>query len=348
MFKRVQSGEKIKLQFSWLENYVYKKETTYPLTIEIDASNVCPLSCTHCVWRNMLNNNRDIMSEKILTSIIEQSSGLGVKGIVWTGGGEPLTNPHVVDTIRISKNLGIKNSMFTNGLLLKREKAEDLCEYLEWIRFNLGASNSSDYSAYYRVSETAFQTVCGNIRYYCGIVPDRLNVGIGTAINPSNFDFVKNVPYLSAELGAGYCQIKPDFFLINSQKYAEWWSDYVEPYFNSVSEELKSSIKVIVIPVAIPESNSNYCHAHHIITSVTADGRVNFCKMRRDEMETSIGNVKDMSLKEIFNGITHHELSTTINPKHCSGERFCPYVSMNNYVDDLTESAKNLQDAVFF
>lgn len=348
MFKRVQAKEKIKLQLDWLDRYIHNKGSVYPVTIEVDASNACPLSCRHCVWEGMLNVDRTAMDEKMLNTIVEQASELGIKGRVWTGGGEPLANPLTVAAIQKSKSLGIKNAMFTNGLLLKREKAEELCDYLEWVRFNLGASNGKDYSSYYRVSEAAFRTVCSNIKYYCEIASDKSNIGIGTAVNPDNFDFVKHVPYLSESLGVGYCQLKPDFFLIKSADYIKWWSDRVEPYFNSVAEDLNGSVEVATIPIDVSKSSSHYCHAHHIATSITADGRVSFCKMKRDESKSSLGNIKEKNLKDIFDGFRHKEISATVNPENCSGEIFCPYTSVNNYVDELMQMTKNSEHEVFF
>jgi MoaA/NifB/PqqE/SkfB family radical SAM enzyme len=348
MFKRIKSGEKIKLQFGWLEGYVLKKES-YPLTLEIDATNACPLSCAHCVWEGMRDIDRSTMSEGTLNSIIEQAWDLGIKGIVWTGGGEPLANPHVVGAIKKSKSLGIRNGMFTNGLFLTRKRADILCDCLDWVRFNLGVSNSSDYRLYYRVTGNAFETVCNNIKYYCEITPDRSGIGIGTVANQNNFELIKSVPVLSHELGASYCQIKPDFFKINSTNYVQWWEDYVEAYFLSNKKVYDDGLfRIIIVPANNDKSYSNYCHAHHVITSITANGAVSFCKMRRDEAKTSIGNINESGLREIFDGDRHKEISATITPRHCSDERFCPYSGVNNYVNDLVQAKKYSQYDSFF
>lgn len=278
-----------------------------------------------------------MIPEKRLLVLVKELSNLGVKSIIWTGGGDPLTNPAVVKAVEYARELGIDNGMFTNAVLLDRVKADSLTKNLNWIRFHVGGSTAEFYAKNHGVKPEIFDLVCRNIQYIAG--KNKIDCGIGVAINQGNFEGVKELPILALKLGVEYFQGKLDFGQIGKDEYVNWWFSVVVPHFEKLEKELGNKVKIHVFndPI-VRKTEASYCHAHNVITAITADGRVAYCKMRRDQEETSIGNIYENSLQEIFDSKKHKEIASYICPKTCRIlASFCPYRTTNEVIDELVQ-----------
>lgn len=344
--KTFDSKNKLIFQFKWLEKFL--NGSVYPLSIEIDPSNKCPLKCGSCVWSEYLNNDKNELSKEELFSIIEQVKNLGVKSIIWSGGGEPFSNPNTIDAISYAHKLGIENGVFTNGVLLSKDKAEVLKNCIKWIRFNMGASSPDEYAAIYGVSQKLFLQAKNNITYFCSIFSDKKRCGIGIAVNHKNFCFIKNIIRLGKEIEIGYIQIKPDFFLIRQKEYIDWWNSEVFPYFSKFKKNKK--YKVFIAKIKEQKNKSKYCYASFLTSCISANGNVDFCKAMRNKELVCSGNIKDNTLKEIYNNEKRKIIVDNLNPKNCQKNVHCPYVEVNNYLDRLYRSYKkiNRSDINFF
>ena len=222
-----------------------------------------------------------MISEGRLLRLVREVADLGIKSIIWTGGGDPLTNPATLKAIELSKKLGIENGMFTNAILMDKKAADILADNLCWIRFHVGGSTADYYSVNHGVRKELFEIACNNIIYMAG--KRKIDCGIGVAINETNFEGVKNLPKLAQEMGLEYFQAKLDFNRIGKEEYVTWWFSKVVPHFEQLEKEMKGTIKIHTFndPI-VRKTETMYCHAHHVITAITADGRVVFCKMRRN------------------------------------------------------------------
>lgn len=340
ILSRFKSNWKIKIHFDWLDKYLNNPGSfAYPICLEIDPSNTCPLNCRNCFWKKYRKKVGEKIPRKKLLSLVKQAANLEVKAIIWTGGGEPLSNFATTDAIKLSHDLGLKNGLFTNGILLDEKKAVILAENLDWIRFNMAGSDRKSYSLAHQVSADVFNSVCNNIKDFVKTGEKRVDIGIGAAINPKNFEGIKKLPYLAAGLGVEYFQGKLDFEQIGTDEYIKWWGSTVIPYFDKVEEELKEKIKIHVFrdPI-VRKTEVLYCHAHRVITAITADGKVVFCKMRRDQKETTLGSIYRNNLKEIFEGGKQKEIAGKIHPKTCKILNvFCPYRTTNEAIEELKE-----------
>lgn len=340
ILSRFKSNWKIKIHFDWLDRYLNNPNGfSYPICLEIDPSNTCPLNCRLCFWKKYRNEVGEKIPKEKLLSLVKQAANLGVKAIIWTGGGEPLSNPATTDAIKLANELGLNNGLFTNGVLLDKKKAGILADSLNWIRFNMAGSDRKSYSLAHQVPPDVFDSVCNNIKVFVKTGGKKVDTGIGTAINPRNFEGIKKFPYLAMELGVEYFQGKLDFQLIGTDEYIKWWESTVIPYFDKVEEELKGKIKIHIFrdPI-VRKTEVLYCHAHRVITAITADGRVAFCKMRRDQKDTTLGSIYENDLREIFEGEKQREIAGKIHPKTCQILNvFCPYRTTNEAIEELKE-----------
>jgi len=99
-----------------------------PSLITVDPINMCNLKCEYCNAGYILQNNKEMLSRRILIDLSYflknwKSSckfSTGVESICVAGGGEPLLNPHVGEFINNCVDHGIEVGVVTNGTLIDR------------------------------------------------------------------------------------------------------------------------------------------------------------------------------------------------------------------------------------
>lgn len=85
------------------------------------------------------------------------------KEVDLTGGGEPLTNPHIPDFVQAVKESGCKVGFSTNGTLLTPQLSERLIHLgLDWISISFDAATPETYHQIRQGS--SYETVIGNIQ----------------------------------------------------------------------------------------------------------------------------------------------------------------------------------------
>lgn len=330
-----ESNVKIFAHPDWLKNYA-SGQPVYPLCWEIDVSNKCQYNCDHCCWASNIKSNRVQLPQNRLFTLIQEIKDLDAKSIIWTGGGDPLTYPGIRDAVTRSKSLGLENAMFTNGLGMNAQNSRVFGQSLKWIRFHLSASEAPDYARIHGVPARYFPVVVNNIKRFIDN-PDRVaNVGIGVAVNQSNFTAAQKMPEFAMQLGADFFQAKLDLEHLSSYNYMEWWFEEVVPFFLAEKDRLAGRVRVFYNPQQ-SALDPAYCHAHRITTAITADGEVAFCKMLRGASTLSVGNIHNQSLKDILDSQKHDDLASRLTPRTCQVyDVHCPYRKTNQSVELFT------------
>jgi cyclic pyranopterin phosphate synthase len=91
--------------------------------IRVSVTDRCNLRCVYCMPPEGINlaPHWQILSYEEITKVIRAASDLGVSKVRLTGG-EPLVRPHLVELVKMIKDLGTVDdlALTTNGLLLSR------------------------------------------------------------------------------------------------------------------------------------------------------------------------------------------------------------------------------------
>jgi len=101
------------------------KHTNVPPSLQIEPTNHCNLNCICCAHSGS-TRKRGYMDLNLFQKIIDDASEIGIKRIHLYLLGEPLLHPQIVEMISYikSKNLGVH--LTTNGMLLNKEKTENI------------------------------------------------------------------------------------------------------------------------------------------------------------------------------------------------------------------------------
>jgi tungsten cofactor oxidoreducase radical SAM maturase len=92
----------------------------------IEPTTICNLNCRTCI-RNVWQDPDAHMDMEIFGHLLEEIKAFPeLQRVVFSGLGEPLTHPHLVDMVRLVRAQGLAVTIGSNGLLLRRDIAREL------------------------------------------------------------------------------------------------------------------------------------------------------------------------------------------------------------------------------
>ena len=178
--------------------------------LQVESAIACNLRCVMCPWREIAENVEDqgqgLMSQEIWASIRPYLSE--IQSIDFTGGGEPLLQSRLPEWIADAHGAGCETGFLSNGLLLKREKLQQvLAAGVDWICISIDGADAEMYEKI-RVGSN-FDRVCENV---AGIAELRTGNKPRTMINfvlmDLNFHQVEDMVRLASRLGIDQLNFK--------------------------------------------------------------------------------------------------------------------------------------------
>jgi radical SAM protein with 4Fe4S-binding SPASM domain len=179
-----------------------------PVTAQIAPTLYCNFQCPRCSYGRSKNQIASLQQERlmemnydIMCLIIDRLVNAGIKGLLFTGGGEPIKNSFVIDGMYYARKRGLKIGLFTNGSLLTYETINRIQKLNPtFIRINLDAGTPEIHSLVhgYRSSHNIFKKVIENIEIMTKMKDkhrSNTTIGIGYTIEPVNLNDIINVAY---------------------------------------------------------------------------------------------------------------------------------------------------------
>ena len=188
-----------------------KKAFQFPTHIAIDPTNRCNNRCTACFTYSPLLKDNKIKKEwfkkeidkDILLSLIQELSRKGVQRIRFSGGGEPLLYPYILEAISCARKHNIYTSITTSLFRIKRDFLKKLTDTgLNEISISLMGANSESYKKTHPfATEEDFEELQNNIKYL--IQKQRLKVTLCQVIFNKNYLHLKEMIYMAEKLKVG-------------------------------------------------------------------------------------------------------------------------------------------------
>ncbi len=117
----------------WLSKLAkYKEETrTKPVLTDLffELTDSCNLACLHC-GSNCLSTNKQFLDFCLIEKTLNEIAAVYNTSKIWINitGGEPLLHPDLMKTIELSRKLGFRCGMTSNGTLITADKAKQLAD----------------------------------------------------------------------------------------------------------------------------------------------------------------------------------------------------------------------------
>lgn len=312
---------------------IVRGELPAPMTLEIDPTNVCNHYCVWCIESEYIGHDKNTLKRETLLRVVQEAAELGVKSVVYKGGGEPLLHPAIGEALELTTSLGLRSGLITNGehLLRWKEQARD---HLAWVRVSLDSGNEESHRKVHRSKPGAFGRCLEGLQ----AVSDKVFSGVQFVLNEMNWSSVVEGAVAAKAAGARYIQYKP---VVRSEMLDGESSAAIDALIAQARRELdgKDGFRVLGTGTAKRLPPYKTCKGHQLVMIVGANGNAYACCSTRGKDDYSFGSVHDTSLQEIWRGAQRKTVLDKIDNYDCrpgcrarSGFRYDTYNQVLDYL----------------
>jgi MoaA/NifB/PqqE/SkfB family radical SAM enzyme len=341
------SQDKIFVHGDRVKEYLKDSVTKAPVTMEIDITNVCNNSCPGCAG---FKDDGITMDKDFAKSLITQISDLGVRGLTFTGGGEPMMNKNFSELVSHAYGLGLDIGVITSGQRPKWVTDSDLENILTsstWLRVSLDAGSPERYKLTHGLNKNAYNNTLDFISSIVNIknslsLPCTIGVGYLTGVGDSvtEREDIMSAIRNCADRGVDYFQLRPMHQSTRKPliKDSEL-SDIVSP--NKDFKVLASEHKYDLFANDDGKGNRtyDYCHGSRFASVITADGYLTLCCHSRNQDWGRVANLHEMSLEDAWRKDYIETVTKKVNVSNCVP--YCRCDSINRSLEMLCEADKN-------
>jgi len=302
-----------------------------PIHIRLKPINACNHRCFYCCYRNpdlLLNqrfNEKDMIPHGKMLEIIEDIAIGGVKAVTFTGGGEPLIYPYIIEAVETLVNNDVKIAVLTNGSHLKGDIARSLAERASWVRISIDASDREAYAKSRGVGTDEFDKILCNIENFARQKHPGCELGINFIVTQHNVEKVFAFIKLMKERGADHVKVSECVVSISGRRN----NQYHAAYFDTVKAQINRAQKELGIDgFGIIDKFHNFeeeyqkhysrCPFINFINVIAADLKVYSCQDKAYTESGILGSIEKRSLKELWNSDEYAARLTSLNPsRHC-------------------------------
>ncbi len=285
----------------------------------VEPTTLCNLYCRTCI-RNVWQDPEAHMAMATFDRLMEQVASFPkLQRVVFSGLGEPLMHPHILDMVRMVRERGLAVTLGTNGLLLDRAMSRELVKLgVDRLVISLDGVRPETYAA---VRGTLPSGVLDNIRSL-NEAKKELNslapaLGIEFVALQSNITELAHLTGLASRLGAARVLVSNVLAYTNEMRDQILYGYEPQPPFSAGSWPIQADAWVLLGVLDLPrmhwgaEPRCRFVHDRaavvgwdgsvvpcyalsHNYSYLTIDGR------RKRVTRYTLGNIAERSLLEIW------------------------------------------------
>ena len=295
----------------------------YPISIEMDLSDQCNLKCNWCRYAE--GHKPNIMSHELAKKILWEAQSLGVKSVVYSGGGEPLLNPEFEFITKTAALARLDQGIYTNGCFVNAQ-----IEPLSLMKFVYISLDAATKETYERIKHSdQFERVLRNIRRLTE-QKGKAKVGLGFLISPENSDEIEMFAEFLHQFDVDYIHYRPAI-IDNIDK--RW----LRPVIRRLQkvEGRRTLVANYKFQELLNGGKRTYkeCLGHYFLSGITADGSVWLCLNHRYHEQFKLGDANTETLYEIWRGKRIREVEKRLDISKCPV--LCRPHELNKVLDTL-------------
>lgn len=328
-----------------------------PVHVRLKPINACNHKCFYCCYRNddlylgQLMNERDMIPGDKMREIVDDLADMGVRAVTFTGGGEPLIYPHIVDTVGTLLDHRIKVAVLTNGSALKGEVMDVLAKGASWVRISIDATNGPMLSESRRVGVGEFDRIIGNIQAFSKAKHEDCELGINFIITRLNADSVYEFISLMKEKGANHVKVSECVVGTTAREN----NDYHKDHFDKVLKEIIRADKELSgngfrVINKFHDFEDLYDKAYTwcpyicgFLNVIGADLNVYTCQDKAYTGTGLIGSLKNKRLKDLWMSDEFRQSVRGIDPSRVCDHHCVQHHKNLALLDYLTTDEKHLE-----
>ena len=292
-----------------------------PMYVQILPINACNLNCKFCYY-NMpgfygteLFSRPDIIEYPKMIEIFDSLMSMGVKGIQFTGGGEPLLHPDIESILSEAFKRGFEIGMLTNGTMLD-DHICDLMSHASWIRISVDALYRGTYEAI--KGKDMIEKVFANINQ---IIDKRgpVIIGISYVVEPENYKEVYEAAVFFRAMGVDNIKFSGAITLDKRRHFESFRKEALE--LTRKAEELTDE-NFTVFNLFNERSaeiytgqDYDFCAIKDLAPCIGADLNVYTCCILQYCSRGLIGSIADCTFEDFWNGPEKRAFFRNHNPR---------------------------------
>lgn len=317
-----------------------------PIYVRIKPTNRCVHNCCFCIYRSEFSgmhemcNQIDELSKEKLIEVVNDLKQIGTKAVTFSGGGEPLFHPHIVEVLNEVNKLGLDNSIITNGQLLSGERAKAL-KKAKWVRVSMDYYDKNSFAKNRRVPAELFHKIYENVKNFAKIKNKNCDLAVNFVVTDNNYTHLFEVAKNLKKLGVENVRFAP-LWLPNFTFYHNPLKDNVLAQIKRAREELNDKNFTVYdsydIEFQAQKRPVSRCYMMQITPVVAADGNVYSCHNKAYDKEGLIGSIKDKKFSEMWFSPEAKRVFNKLNPiKLCSNHQ-CAGDKKNILINELLQA----------
>ena len=285
----------------------------------VEPTTTCNLNCRTCI-RNVWQDPQVHMRMETFHQLMEQTGALPeLQRVVFSGLGEPLMHPHILDMVRMTRERGLSVTIGTNGLLLDKSMSRELVELgVDRLVVSLDGVKPETYAS---VRGTAMPQVSANIRGLNSVKKELGSLtpalGIEFVALRSNIAELADLTQLASRLNAARVLVSNVLAYTDEMRDEILYGYEPRPPFTAANWPIKADAWVLLGVLDLPrmhwgaEPRCRFVHDQaavigwdgsvvpcyalaHNYSYLTIDGR------RKQTTRYALGNIAEQSLLETW------------------------------------------------
>lgn len=284
-----------------------------PVHIRIKPTNRCNHNCRYCAYRaeglQLGQDMRvaDMIPREKMTQIMHDIVSMGVEAVTFSGGGEPLSYPHIAESLRYLAQSPVQFATLTNGALLTGEAAEILAQRGTWIRISVDGWDDESYTRYRGVPAGEYTRILHNMEAFKRLGGSCL-MGVSLIVDKDNCDHIFEHVRRLKNIGADSVKISP--CIISNDGAAN--NAYHAPFFHKAKEQAQRARQELSdgrfeVYDSYHEledkfvKDYSWCPFLQMLCVIGADANVYACQDKAYNLAKGLlGSLKDQSFKEFW------------------------------------------------
>lgn len=376
-----QNGEsKDKLRFLYPNNWVFHDQIVdrvlegdyfgiKPVCAEFDVTMNCSNRCDMCGYKLVKKLegcwDRNIFTDKEMhlqsvdkgRLILDKMIAYGVKGIIFSGGGEPFLFKGLEELVHHASRNGVDTVVYSNGNAIVEERMEKLIESKPLlVRVSLNAGTEEVYDQFHNpIFRGALKNVLKSLKLLAKGAKEnpRMSVGVGMVINEINrYDLVeaaKRVKEVVEETEGGieFIAYRPVFDYYSKEQLPAGLLDETSNIVETEVRKVLEGTGVRVINVkgryeALKRNTRTYskCRAAGLFAEVVPGGNCFLCCDRNFNRRYLIGNLEKSDMADVVSGDHRMEVLEYINSNRCV---VCPPACKSHEINNQFQQIEDLR-----
>lgn len=330
------SQDKILHHLTKVDRYINGHKTL--VVTELDLTNNCNNNCPECVGTKETAYE---LSREQIDRVVDGLAELENKGVILSGGGDPLMSPHFEYALERIARTGMRIGLNSNGFALDERKAQIIAKYCDYFRVSLDAASPELYRKTHGMGTAAFEQTVENCRMFARVKKETgssINFGVGFLTSDSTRHEMSSFVELAKEIGCNFAQFRP--FENDLFDATESYLGLKEKYDSESFSVLASVQKYSQMKVA-GERSYNQCNGMFFSTVITANAKVFACLHYRQSPKHEIGTIGELSLPEIWKSSRKWQVFESIDCASCP--KLCRNDAFNRTLDTLLLDITNIE-----